>query len=408
MHDGDTQLLNGTTKRLLSYLSAAWCGITFLVLSSLLTVSISQAAHRALLETAVPEPNSADVIGQLIGSLGLGGFLVLVLSVVSGRFLLRAIPPRLHGTSRIRMAVVAILLCGGFSAILVFNVFLIILQISGTAGPQTVSGVPTVFAGQFLVSVIPVMIWIIGALWTLLRRHRNPRAFLERPYVLFLRRFSTFSDRTLIALVLRKAAPGVPVVFLTPTHSRPGDWDPFIVGFAGLKLTHPVRSVPIVLRARDADWQATAAELIRRAQLILVDASERSSALRTEAEMIDRADRWSDTVCLRNAALAFGGSLDAFERAHHIEYTKSWLRALPKLVLAVPFTLLVALFIAIPVAIGADSGLFMLSILLLGSTSYSLFWRPAIDRGAEGALEIAVRTRIATPPPRRRPESIRP
>jgi hypothetical protein len=63
-------------------------------------------------------------------------------------------------------------------------------------------------------------------------------------------------------MVLKQAASGVPVVFLTPTLSRPGDWEPFLVGFAGLKLLHPWQSMPIILRAPDDDWQQVADELI--------------------------------------------------------------------------------------------------------------------------------------------------
>ena len=95
---------------------------------------------------------------------------------------------------------------------------------------------------------VSVMIWVFGASGPLLLRHRKPRRLLDRPFVLFLRRFSTFADRAVIAMVLRQAPSGMPVVFLTPTRSQPGDWDPFVVGFAGMKLWHPFRSVPIVLR----------------------------------------------------------------------------------------------------------------------------------------------------------------
>jgi hypothetical protein len=134
-----------------------------------------------------------------------------------------------------------------------------------------------------LASVLPAMLWTTGAIGPLIVHHRKPRAFLKRPFVLFLRRFSTFSDRAVVALVLKQTASSVPVVFLTPTLSRPGDWDPFLVGFAGAKLSHPWQSAPIVLRARDEDWRRAADELIRRAQTILP--THRRQATRCEQRL---------------------------------------------------------------------------------------------------------------------------
>jgi hypothetical protein len=81
---------------------------------------------------------------------------------------------------------------------------------------------------NFAISLPFAVLWAIAATGLLIRHHYKRRAFLERPFVLFLRRFSTFSDRAVVAVILRQAAYNVPVVFLTPTLSRPGDWDLFL------------------------------------------------------------------------------------------------------------------------------------------------------------------------------------
>src|SRR5262249_40162999 len=141
-----------------------------------------------------------------------------------------------------------------------------------------------------------------------------------------------------------------------PTRSRPGDWDPYLVGFAGQKLMHPWRSAPIVIRVQDEHWQEAAVELIRRASTILLDISETSDALRTEAELLDTTGRWSDTVCLRlltPGKEAVGG----FSGARTIDYTKSWAWALPRMaiwfLIVAMLTLLISSFITFVLAVPA-------------------------------------------------------
>jgi hypothetical protein len=238
------------------------------------------------------------------------------------------------------------------------------------------------------------MLWASVALGLPVGRHRRRRAFLDQPFVLFLRRFSTFSDRAVIALILRQARYNVPVVFLTPTQSRPEDWDVFLVGFAGLKLLHPLRSAPIVIRARDDAWQAAADELIRRAHTILLDASETSGALRAETEMLDRADRWSDTVCLR---LLVPGKdpVAGFSGVRTIDYTKSWVRAIPRMAIGLLVVLLGAAFF-FPFAFAAVSAyvsLFLVGVITVAAAAYyyySAFVRPTINREAKVALKTVL------------------
>jgi hypothetical protein len=300
-----------------------------------------------------------------------GGVVDFALGVAFGRFLLRAMPPRFLGeTTRHQLAVVAVSVCAPLIGICIFFVLL-----AGTMG--VVAGAREMWDKPLILAAVAggvlfLILWTIGAVGPLILRRNSPRAFLDRPFVLFLRRFSTFSDRTVVALILRQAKAGAPVVFLTPTLSRPKDWDPFLVGFAGLKLLHPLRSVPMVLRARDDDWQRVADELIDRAQTILVDISEGSAALGTEAEMINKARRWSDTVCLRNTASALGSvqdPLDTFGNAHCIAYFKSWTGALPRLVISLAIVLLPASLIALPVVL-ASAGLLSLIGIEVSNTIF--------------------------------------
>jgi hypothetical protein len=353
----------GIVVRFLSFLSATWCGSVLLVLGAVCTAN----GGRSFL--------SGDLVRGLVAGC-LNGLFAFVLGIAFGRFLLRAVPPPLFGWARRRqVAIIAVALC---VALIGFLILAGLLFASLAPADANQTGYPGLWA----------ILWATGAVRPLLQRHRRPRAFLDRPFVLFLRRFSTFADRTVIALVLRQAKAGVPVVFLTPTHSRPKDWDPFVVGFAGLKVLHPMRSVPMVLRARDDDWQRAAQELIARAQTVLVDTSEGSAALGIEAEMIEKAGRWPDTVCLRHSSPAdeSGQGSPAFRNARCISYSKSWTRALPRLALTLPIFFLIAQFV-----LGSPFISVPVTLIL-----YAIFWRPAVSRNAKIELHRALRAKPFT------------
>jgi hypothetical protein len=285
--------------------------------------------------------------------------------------------------------------------------FLMAVDSVATSSPETSN--PNRVAelvGEHMVGAIPVaMLWTTGAVGLLIRRHRKPRAFLGRPFVLFLRRFSSFSDRTIVSLILRQASNRVPVVFLTPRRSRPGDWDPFLVGFSGLKFLHPWRSAPIVICVPDTDWTGAAHELVCQARTILLDISETTDSLRTESEMIEKAGRWPDSVCLRlMASPAPSGSrpTGSFSGARTIEYTKSWVRALPRMLMGLLVVLSAALVLFMPVAILLPPFSFptaAVDVLYLGAAAtfyYSAFVRPAANRSAKIALRCLLRTGHAT------------
>jgi hypothetical protein len=397
-----------TAVMVLSYLSATWCGSVFLVLGSMLVVVSARGTYNAFAHD-FPH-NMGSVLGGLIATIGLGGVLAFVLGVAFGRFLLRAIPPNFSShSSRKRPAIAALALSGALTVFVLLVAFFILLSIFEARPPAaSETSIPTSdddtrravqFGFYVISSALPAILWATGVAGPLLLRHRRSQAFLDRPFVLFLRRFSTFSDRAVIALVLREASSGVPVVFLTPTLSRPRDWDPYIVGLAGLKLSYPLRSVPIVLRAQDDDWQRAADELIRRAQTILVDTSETSGSLGTEAEMIAKAGRWSHTVRLRDAGRAAAPEPDGpgtFSKAHCIDYTKSWTRALPRLLAFFPITLFAAIVLgaAVNLLFNIGGGV-LIGILLVLPLSFSILWRPAINRRAKIELSKVLRASVA-------------
>jgi hypothetical protein len=347
-------------------------------------------------------------------------FVLLALGVASGRFLLRALPLAMSDRGRGRSGAVALYVV----YISLYFLFLVIgktlLSINATTGtydaPKGGEGI------AILLDLLFGMFWATGVIGLLIRRHRRLRSFLDRPFVVFLRRFSTFPDRAVIALILKQAAYNVPVVFLTPTHSRPRDWDPYLVGFAGLKLLHPWRSAPIVIRVRDDAWERAAAELIRRAHTILLDTSETSTALRTEAEMLDRAGRWPSTVCLkllvRNTS-SDKGLVGRFGGVRTIEYTKSWVRALPRMVIGLPIVFYAASFLFIASAVLPLEFLYwsvafnvcrLVAALAVYATAVayycSVFVLPTINREAKLALRKVLRAGHAVRTNREAPQGI--
>ena len=383
--DEPTQSRYGVPTKLLGHFSGVWCGIALLAISICLTGGAGKATSKILLNPG------ENVYGALIG-VGIDCLFVLALGAASGRFLLRALPPMIWDQGG----------RGWFWPIAFYISFLGAYFCGVTLGlAMDTDTQPPVFAVEpknLLVGIPYAIAWTVGVVGLLIYRHRRPRAFLDQPFVLFLRRFSTFSDRAVVALILQQAAHKVPIVFLTPTLSQPRDWDPYLVGFAGLKLWHPWRSSPIVTRAQDDAWQGAADELIRRAHTILLDISDTSSALRTENEMLDKTGRWPDTVCLRLLVPNAGGQnpVGSFSGVRTIDYQKSWVRALPRMVIGFLIVLFAVIpFLAIAPILRAD--IVVWAVLVIALAYYcAVFVRPSLNREAKVALRTLFREIRAT------------
>jgi hypothetical protein len=113
--------------------------------------------------------------------------------------------------------------------------------------------------------------------------------------------------------------------------------------------------------------------------------------------MIDPAKRWSDTVCLRLLPPNAGASEDSLGYPRHariIDYRKSWVRALPRMVIGLVIVQLALVFLSIPLSLltpGFMPHLALMLILLIAATAhYSVFARPTINREAELSLKTAL------------------
>lgn len=246
-------------------------------------------------------------------------------AVPCGRIGLRYAPPALAG--RRRLPLVAATVIGGLLAYPLVRLVVALIELRPSLSDITW---PVAVA-----CAVPLMALVAPAavVFEFTRRHLWPQQLLERPFVLFLRRFSTFSDRVLFGAILRSVPAGCPVAVLTATRSRAGDWNPFVVAVAGIRFRRLLRSMPWFLRSRDDDWQSAARALVERADRIVIDVSDGSTAIENEIEMIEAADRWPDTVIVNHQSDEYAVPDALADRTEVLEYRRSWLRAIPGLVL---------------------------------------------------------------------------
>jgi hypothetical protein len=368
--------------------SASFCAAILLMLSVLYIYLRALAIKTELL-------NDTDSVATLLGA-GLAHLIflapVVYFGAAFGRFALRVAPPLLTG--RVRYGVLLVMLLP-LSLIALYPLVFVLYFFSSNEPLQTNQTIAIEFA---VISVLCV-VWFAAFSFLLIKRQLKPLAFLERPYVLFLRRFSKFSDRTVINLVLRQTPASKPVVFLVAPRSRVGDWNPFLVGFAGMKLFHPFRSVPLCVQSKNSEWEEAIQTLIKRAQFVIVDVSEKSAAIETELEMIDEAGCWQKTIRLqevsKNAALRTADA-EGFQAIH---YRKSWIRGIPRMTLGylAMHVSVIPLFIIIIQSIESfwiRVPCLVLGIPILGWLYLSFFARPSIDRSSKISLKKLLRAEV--------------
>ena len=371
----------------LALVSASFCAGILLMISALYIYFRAMATRTVIL-------NSSDNTEMLVGALF--AHLIVLTPIVYcgaafGRFALRIAPPEITG--RIRFGALILTLLPPLLFALYPIPFLLYFFISSES-LQTRQ--PT--AIDSAVFFVLFFIWFASFAFPLIKRHLKPLSFLQRPYVLFLRRFSKFSDRTVINLVLRQTPASKPVAFLVAPHSLVGDWNPFLVGFAGMKLLHPFRSAPLVVKSKDTQWEEAIQTLIKQAQFVIVDISEKSSSIETELEMINRAGCWQKTILLQEVSKETLAGTTGPEESQTIHYRKSWIRGIPRIILGYFAMHVSVITIFIIVVQSIDSSWIRISCLLLGLPFLgwlyiSFFVRPSIDRAAKISLKQVLRAR---------------
>ncbi len=356
---------------------------------------------------------SAEILPHLVRLFLVGAIFGLgsaILGLPVARFLLRAVPMSLERRLRPGAVIVSLLLsifCLGSTWLLAEY------PVPARQGQDELwyfAGAPeeSRWIGMFC-----ALAFVLAAVSPFVARQMRVRNFLNRPFVVFLRRFSTFSDRSVMNELLRACPAGKPVVFLTPRRSATRDWNPFQVGYAGLKVVHPFSSLPAPLVAADDQWQPAARELLTRAETIVLDVSLGSASISQEIEMVRSMGLCRKTVLLAASRDPVSEkqdlSAEMAKEAQIILYRKSWYRALPRLLLGLPASLLAAMVPAVPLTLvmlplvalfvpaslirsSADWALYPVFALCALWVYGALFVRPAIDRASAATLAKRLRT----------------
>lgn len=184
-----------------------------------------------------------------------------------------------------------------------------------------VAGLSVILHGRIAGSVLLfVLSWHSRML--ILSRARQD---IGKGFVLFLRRFNSFADKSIIDSLLKCVPRGWPALFLVSPKDAAATWDPYVVGLAGLTFTRPLENTPQILSAPLDNWKNIMLTLITESKCIVIDATERSESMDYELNSIIDAGQQKKTVLLIDASMQPNMRYilpNSFDRI--IRYHKEW------------------------------------------------------------------------------------
>lgn len=226
-----------------------------------------------VLEAQTFYPRNAALSALIL--LTLGSVAGSLAGIILTRFLIRVFPLQRSQRRRWILPIAILLIGAGFT---VQTVYLNLHPITDPLLPLP----PRPFA-RFTGLVVMWAQLIVAA-----RVYFRTYIDIERPYILFLRRFRSFSDRAMYRALLTSAPSGVPIVALVPTKGGPRDFDPVVIGFTGFRWRHPFSSMPLAFSSPNDDWVRQVSELLAGAQWVVVDGSADSASMSIEYELLRR------------------------------------------------------------------------------------------------------------------------
>jgi len=251
--------------------------------------------------------------------------------------------------------------------------------------------------------VVPWTVLVMGTIaWTLVWQTRTTRA-LDVPYILFLRRFSSFGDRSLLTALLRSRPSGYRTAFLAPPTEAAANFSPVVVAFSGTRLRRPLASCPIPLAARNVEWEDTIEDLAAAAACVVIDPSDRSPAIEREIEIVQRAVSPDRVLWLADEAVRLPG-FPAGDTSNAVRYRRSWRAAIPRIVLETLAVAVVAAVILGPMAgdpqfASVPPWLFWLAGLALVALAAPVILQPSVNREARVEMKRALRAILAVTRP---------
>jgi len=198
----------------------------------------------------------------------------------------------------------------------------------------------------FLV-VRPILLLCSATCGRVFWRHLRGPALLERPFILFLRPFASFSDRSLLISVLQAAPRAVPVVMIGGPLRDMAAWDPFLLGFSGMKAWRAFASSPVFFRSLDATWENVVARLASKAECVLLDSTQLTRSLHIELEMLHRLPP-ERVVLVRDSASGLPAPADPWSTSVRVvTYRKGWFASLPRIALGLSLSVLVPVAVVV-------------------------------------------------------------
>ncbi|MEM7217059.1 MAG: hypothetical protein AAF515_01750 [Pseudomonadota bacterium] len=261
-------MANNTDDPLPAYLIGSW--LVFLVPTAYISVhgpdAVEQAA--ATLWLYVDQPPPAESVLQFVRGVSTVSVFVLFAVLFSG-YLLYSFPLPAR-SSRVPTYVLALATCALCFLLYPFSAWVW----GGVWRFNWPNGLFVFFA------------WLLYLFSTTTTRIR-----MNKGYVLFLRRFDSFADLSVLPHLLRLTPRGLPIATLVSSmENETGYWDPLKLTTYGLHATGWYGGRPAFIRG-GANWESTVSDLVARASAIVLDKSDVSAAIAKELRTVARSDR---------------------------------------------------------------------------------------------------------------------
>lgn len=115
-------------------------------------------------------------------------------------------------------------------------------------------------------------------------------------YILYLRKFSGFSDRSLIITIIKSLNNTLPLLFIVPLKNKFRDWDPYIILFHPFKLISFYKNTPIHISTSTELWKEDIEKLIDSSKCIIIDVSEITISIKFEIDLIVDKNMTKSTI----------------------------------------------------------------------------------------------------------------
>lgn len=161
-------------------------------------------------------------------------------------------------------------------------------------------------AGNFTVNtfmsirnIIFSLLFIFLLLYFFIRRRKIEKI----EYILYLRSFSGFSDRSAIIDIAKSLKNIYPLLFVIPINNKIRDWDPYIVSFIPFSFFNPYKNAPIYIATKTDSWKENINEMIKKSKYIILDISEITESIIYEMSLINENKKLSSTIFISKNSL---------------------------------------------------------------------------------------------------------